>query len=32
MTDWETLSPLVVHIQANLDQDLGLAALGTEPV
>ena len=28
MTDWETLTPLLVHIQANLDQDLGLAALG----
>lgn len=25
--DWETLIPLLVHIQANLDQDLGLAAL-----
>jgi AraC family transcriptional regulator len=29
MTDWETLTPLLVYIQANLDQDLGLAALGT---
>lgn len=25
--DWETLIPLLVHIQANLDQDLSLAAL-----
>jgi AraC family transcriptional regulator len=25
--DWETLLPLLVHIQANLDADLGLAAL-----
>ena len=29
MTDWETLTPLLVHIQANLDQDLSLAALGS---
>lgn len=29
MTDWETLTPLLVYIQANLDQDLGLAALGS---
>jgi AraC family transcriptional regulator len=28
MNDWETLTPLLVHIQANLDQDLGLATLG----
>ena len=28
MTDWETLTPLLVHIQANLDQDLALATLG----
>ena len=28
MTDWETLTPLIVYIQANLDGDLGLAALG----
>jgi AraC family transcriptional regulator len=28
MHDWETLTPLLVHIQANLDQDLSLAALG----
>lgn len=26
--DWETLIPLLVHIQANLDQDLTLAVLG----
>jgi AraC family transcriptional regulator len=26
--DWETLVPLLVHIQANLDGDLSLAALG----
>lgn len=26
-TDWETLLPLLVHIQANLDADLGLATL-----
>jgi AraC family transcriptional regulator len=25
--DWETLIPLLVHIQANLDRDLGLAVL-----
>lgn len=28
MTDWQTLTPLLVHIQANLDQDLTLATLG----
>jgi len=28
MSDWETLTPLLVHIQANLDQDLALSALG----
>jgi AraC family transcriptional regulator len=28
MNDWETLTPLLVHIQANLDQDLGLVELG----
>ena len=28
MYDWETLTPLLVYIQANLDQDLSLAALG----
>ena len=28
MSVWETLTPLLVYIQANLDQDLGLAALG----
>jgi AraC family transcriptional regulator len=28
MSDWETLTRLLVFIQANLDQDLGLAALG----
>ena len=28
MHDWETLTPLLVYIQANLDGDLGLAALG----
>jgi AraC family transcriptional regulator len=28
MHDWETLTPLLVHIQANLDHDLSLAALG----
>ena len=28
MNDWETLTPLLVYIQANLDQDLALAALG----
>ena len=28
MTDWETLTPLLVYIQANLDRDLALAALG----
>ncbi len=28
MSGWETLTPLLVYIQANLDQDLGLAALG----
>ena len=27
---WETLTPLLIHIQANLDQDLGLAALGSK--
>jgi DNA gyrase inhibitor GyrI len=27
MNDWETLTRLLVYIQANLDQDLGLAAL-----
>lgn len=26
--DWETLLPLLVHIQAHLEEDLGLAALG----
>ena len=26
--DWETLIPLLVHIQANLDGDLGLVTLG----
>lgn len=30
MTHWETLTPLLVYIQANLDRDLGLAALGTQ--
>ena len=29
MHDWETLTPLLVHIQANLEQDLGLATLGS---
>ena len=29
MTDWETLTPLLVHIQAHLEQDLSLAALGS---
>ena len=29
MSAWETLTPLLVYIQANLDQDLSLAALGT---
>jgi AraC family transcriptional regulator len=28
MSGWETLTPLLVYIQANLDQDLTLAALG----
>ena len=28
MNDWETLTPLLVYIQANLDRDLALAALG----
>jgi AraC family transcriptional regulator len=28
MHDWETLTPLLVFIQANLDQDLGLESLG----
>jgi AraC family transcriptional regulator len=28
MHDWETLTPPLVYIQANLDQDLALAALG----
>jgi transcriptional regulator GlxA family with amidase domain len=28
MNDWATLMPLLVYIQANLDQDLALAALG----
>jgi len=28
MSAWETLTPLLVYIQANLDKDLGLAALG----
>src|SRR5262245_18791066 len=28
MSSWETLTPLLVYIQANLDQDLSLAALG----
>ena len=28
MSAWETLTRLLVHIQANLEQDLGLAALG----
>lgn len=28
MSAWETLTPLLVYIQANLDQDLALAALG----
>lgn len=27
-TDWETLIPVLVHIQANLDGDLSLGALG----
>ena len=26
--DWETLLPLLIHIQAHLEDDLGLAALG----
>ena len=26
-TDWQTLTPLLVHIQANLEGDLGLDAL-----
>ena len=30
MHDWETLTPLLVYIQANLDQDLGLGALGRQ--
>ena len=29
MNDWETLTRLLVYIQANLDLDLGLAALGS---
>ena len=29
MNDWETLTRLLVYIQANLDQDLGLTALGS---
>jgi len=29
MSDWETLTPLLVYIQANLDQDLALATLGS---
>lgn len=29
MTGWETLTPLLVYIQANLDRDLGLAVLGS---
>ena len=28
MNPWETLTPLLVYIQANLDQDLALASLG----
>ena len=28
MSTWETLTPLLVYIQANLEQDLALAALG----
>ena len=28
MSDWKTLTPLLVYIQANLDRDLALAALG----
>jgi transcriptional regulator GlxA family with amidase domain len=28
MSAWETLTPLLVYIQANLDQDLALDALG----
>jgi AraC family transcriptional regulator len=28
MSVWETLTPLLVYIQANLDQDLALSALG----
>jgi AraC family transcriptional regulator len=28
VSTWETLTPLLVYIQANLDQDLTLAALG----
>lgn len=28
MNHWETLTPLLVYIQANLEQDLGLTALG----
>jgi AraC family transcriptional regulator len=30
MSAWETLTPLLVYIQANLDQDLALATLGTK--
>lgn len=30
MDDWTTLTPLLVHIQANLDQDLCLATLGSK--
>lgn len=30
MHDWETLTPLLIHIQANLDHDLCLAALGSK--
>jgi len=29
MSDWETLTPLLVYIQANLDHDLALATLGS---
>lgn len=28
--DWQTLTPLLVHIQAHLDEDLGLAALSAK--
>lgn len=30
MSAWETLTPLLVYIQANLDQDLALEALGRQ--